>query len=96
MLLGLGSGMGFLYWHQKGTSPFIGGRGNLKNFFQDLGLRTGVDIKVTTTSSEKKAERALLENLSKKEPVMVYGDMGYLPWFELPEEKSKIIFFTHG
>ena len=86
MLLGLGSGMGFIYWHQKGMSPFIGGRGNLKNFFQDLGLRTGVNIEVKSTSSERKAEQALLENLSKKEPAMVYGDMGFLPWFELPEE----------
>ena len=36
MLLGLGSGMGFLYWHQKGTYPFIGGRSNLKSFFTDI------------------------------------------------------------
>ena len=27
MLLGLGAGMGFMYWHQKGTVPFLGGRG---------------------------------------------------------------------
>lgn len=86
MLLGLGAGFGFIYWHQKGMSPFIGGRGNVKNFFQDLGKRTGVRIEVKSTSSERKAEKALLEKLSKKEPVMVYGDMGFLPWFDLPEE----------
>lgn len=85
MLLGLGAGMGFIYWHQKGTSPFIGGRGNVKNFFKDLGKRTGVRIEVKSTSSERKAEETLLEKLSKKEPVMVYGDMGFLPWFDLPE-----------
>ncbi len=28
----------------------------------------------------------LLEKLSKKEPVMIYGDMGFLPWFDLPED----------
>ena len=85
MLLGLGSGMGFIYWHQRGIPPFIGGRGNVKNFFQDLGNRTSVKIEVKSTSSEKKAESALLEKLVKKEPVMVYGDMGFLPWFDLHE-----------
>ncbi|UCD73556.1 MAG: BtrH N-terminal domain-containing protein [Candidatus Bathyarchaeota archaeon] len=86
MLFGLGAGMGFMYWHQKGVPPFIGGRGNVKNFFQDLGERTSVKIELKTTSSEKKAERILLERLLRKEPVMVYGDMGFLPWFDLPEE----------
>ncbi|UCE43637.1 MAG: BtrH N-terminal domain-containing protein, partial [Candidatus Bathyarchaeota archaeon] len=85
MLLGLGAGMGFIYWHQKGIPPFIGGRGNTKNFFQDLGKRTSVKIEVKSTSSERKAEGVLLEELSRNEPVMVYGDMGLLPWFDLPE-----------
>ncbi len=86
MLLGLGAGMGFMYWHQKSVPPFIGGRGNVKNFFRDLGKRTSVTIEVKSTSSEKKAERILLDMLSRKAPVMVYGDMGFLPWFDLPEE----------
>ncbi len=86
MLLGLGAGMGFMYWHQKGVPPFIGGRGNVKDFFQDLGKRTSVEINVKSTSSEKKAEEALLEKLLREKPVMVYADMGFLPWFDLPEE----------
>jgi len=86
MILGLGAGMGFIYWHQKGAPPFVGGRGNLKRFFQDLGERTAVKIEVKTTSSERKAERALLAKLAQNEPVMVYADMGLLPWFDLPED----------
>jgi hypothetical protein len=86
MLLGLGCGMGFVYWHQKGAPPFVGGRGNVKGFFQDVGGRTGVRIDVKATASERKAQDALLEKLKKKQPVMLYGDMGYLPWFDLPEE----------
>ena len=27
MLLGLGAGLGFIYWHMKGTMPFLGGQG---------------------------------------------------------------------
>ncbi len=97
MLLGLGAGMGFIYWRmgggkQKGPKSefgdivFIGGRGNNKSFFQDVGKRTGVEIEIKSTASAKKAEAAMLTKLSNKEPVMVYGDMGFLPWFELPED----------
>jgi hypothetical protein len=89
MLLGLGAGMGFIYWHMKmGSSDyvFIGGRGNNKSFFSDLGKRTGVKIEVKSTSSAKKAEASLFEKLTKKEPVMLFGDMGFLPWFEFPKE----------
>ncbi len=93
MLLGLGAGMGFIYWQMKGNKKlhipdyvFIGGRGNTKHFFDDVGKRTGVVIKQYSTSSQKKAQDALLETLQKKQPVMVYADMGFLPWFELPKD----------
>jgi hypothetical protein len=89
MLLGLGSGMGFIYWKMKmgsEDSVFIGGRSNNKDFFNDIGIRTGVKIKTMATASEKKAETVLLEKLSKEEPVMLFGDMGFLPWFSFPQE----------
>jgi hypothetical protein len=89
MLLGLGSGMGFIYWKMKmgsSTYVFIGGRGNNKDFFSDLGKRIGVKISDISTSSNKKAESILLEKLKKKTPVMLFGDMNFLPWFELPED----------
>jgi hypothetical protein len=89
MILGLGAGMGFMYWQMKiGDSNyvFIGGRGNTKNFFEDLGKRTGVKIKQISTSSEKKAEDALLASLNNKNPIMVFGDMYFLPWFDIPVE----------
>jgi len=93
MILGLGAGMGFIYWHMKGNPQsgfgdyvFIGGRANNKGFFDDIGKRTGVKIRVISTSSAKKAEASLLEKLAAKEPVMLFGDMGFLPWFEFPIE----------
>jgi hypothetical protein len=89
MLLGLGAGMGFMYWKMKmqtETYVFIGGRGNTKAFFQDIGQRTGVDIREHSTSSRRKAEAALLTKLQQQEPVMMFGDMGLLPWFELPDD----------
>jgi len=89
MLLGLGAGMGFIYWKMKfGTEPyiFIGGRSNNKNFFRDIGERTGVDIQEISTSSPLKAQKSLLDYMAKKEPLMLFGDMGFLPWFEFPVE----------
>jgi hypothetical protein len=89
MLLGLGTGMGFIYWKMKMGEEdyvFIGGRGNNKEFFNDIGQRTGVKIKNFATSSSTKAEEVLLNKLRMKEPVMLFGDMGFLPWFEFPQE----------
>ena len=89
MLLGLGAGMGFIYWRTKfgdDDSVFVGGRDNLKNFYQDLGNRTGVAIREKQTASAAKAEKELLQLLIDRKPVMLGGDMGMLPWFDLPKD----------
>lgn len=89
MLLGLGAGMGFIYWQMKmgrGTMVFVGGRGNVKGFFEDLGRRTGVRIVEKQTASARKGEEALLSFLKKEQPVYLGGDMGLLPWFDLPAD----------
>lgn len=49
-------------------------------------MRTGVKIKTITTGNSKKAEELLVKKLSGEEPVMLFGDMGFLPWFGFPEE----------
>lgn len=68
-----------------GNSVFIGGRGN-RNFFGDVAGRTGAKILEKSTASSKRAETSLLEKLVKREPVMMFGDMGFLPWFDLPDD----------
>jgi hypothetical protein len=81
--------MGFVYWRMKlgdQDSVFIAGRANLKNFYQDLGKRTGVVIREKQTSSAAKGEAELLKALDAKRPVMLGGDMGMLPWFDLPAD----------
>lgn len=83
MLLGIGSGYGFIYWAMKGQIPFVGGRDNSKNFFNDISKRTGVKIEQHTTSSLSKAEKTLIEMLERKEPVMFFADMAYLPCFDM-------------
>ncbi|HUS85195.1 MAG TPA: BtrH N-terminal domain-containing protein [Anaerolineales bacterium] len=91
MLFGLGSGLGFIYWHMKGTAPMFGGRGNVGRPGEDgleitAGRRTGVRTEKHTTGSLRKAEATLLEMLEAGEPVMMNVDMGFLPYFEeLPD-----------
>lgn len=89
MILGLGAGVGFIYWQMKMGSEkyvFTGGRSNIKDFFNDLGKRTGVKIQAVSTTSAKKAQGSLLDKLARNEPVMLFGDMGFLPWFDLPKD----------
>jgi hypothetical protein len=90
LLLGLGSGVGFLYWHQKGTGPFYGGRANferpgVEGLERTVGRRTGVRVESHRTGSARKASKALLEMLSAGQPVMIMVDMGFLPYLDLPE-----------
>jgi len=83
LLLGLGEGVGFIYWHQKGQPPFIGGRATPKPSLEELvGLRTGVKVTPHTTASKPKAESAMIELLKSDNPVMIQVDMGFLPYFD--------------
>ncbi|HIE53976.1 MAG TPA: DUF4872 domain-containing protein [Chromatiaceae bacterium] len=68
MLLGIGAGVSFSYWHFKGQLPFMGGRGNVSRSGEEglektAGKRTGVAVEWHTTSSARKARRTLLEML---------------------------------
>ena len=87
MLLGLGAGVGFLYWHQKGTTPFLGGRANTgrpgeEGMEQTTCRRLGVGLEIIHTGSARKAEKGLLTFLEAGIPVMLQVDMGFLPYFD--------------
>ncbi len=83
LLLGLGAGVNFSYFHFKGQPPFMGGRGMPKPSMEELaGQRTGVKIAPHTTSSARKAREALLTLLEAGQPVMLQVDMGFLPYFD--------------
>jgi hypothetical protein len=91
LLLGLGAGVGFVYWHMKGTTPFFGGRANVgrpgeEGLEKTAGRRTGVRIEPLCTGSAPRAEAAVLDLLRGGEPVMVQLDMGFLPYFNFPKD----------
>lgn len=87
MLLGLGGGIGFIYWYTKMMpSPFVGGRsGKGTDFPTNICRRIGADVTISETSSSKRGYEELKALLRTGEPAVVYGDMAYLPYFALPE-----------
>lgn len=90
LLLGLGRGLGFVYFHIGDLDPFYGGRANVGRPGEEglevtAGRRTGVGVEAHTTGSARKAQEALRASLEAGKPVMVYLDMGFLPYFDLPE-----------
>jgi hypothetical protein len=89
LLLGLGAGVGFVYFHFKGTDPFYGGRANNaspreEGLEKTAGRRTGVAVASHATNSARVAQKELRELLEAGEPALVYVDMGLLPYFDLP------------
>ncbi|MFC1928057.1 BtrH N-terminal domain-containing protein [Chloroflexota bacterium] len=87
MLLGLGGGIGFIYWYTKMMpSPFVGGRsGKSTDFSANICRRIGAEVIISETSSSKKGYEELKALLAAGEPAVVYGDMAYLPYFAIPE-----------
>jgi hypothetical protein len=85
LLFGLGGGIGFVYWHPKGARvPFVGGRnGKFPGFVQRIGEQTGHPVRVITTRSRKRAEANLRAGLVAGSPVVCYGDIYYLPYFNV-------------
>lgn len=91
LLLGLGAGVGFIYWHQKGAPPILGGRANVSRpakagFEIVAGRRTGVAVTFQTTTSARKARDGLLTEMAAGTPAMLQVDMGFLPYFDFPTE----------
>ncbi|WP_165372656.1 BtrH N-terminal domain-containing protein [Pengzhenrongella frigida] len=91
LLLGLGAGVGFIYWQRTGQLPFLGGRANTGRPKEEgleplAGRRTGVVVTRHATSSARTAQSALVADLSVGTPAMLQVDMGLLPYFDFPVE----------
>jgi hypothetical protein len=87
LILGLGAGVGYIYWHMKGLEPFIGGRANTgrpgeEGMERTACRRLGIGVELVKTGSIRKAEKGLLEFLEAGHPVMLQVDMGFLPYFD--------------
>ena len=88
LLLGLGEGVGFMYWQAKGQPPFLGGRTSPTPSMEAVaGQRTGVKIEIHRTTSPRKARQTMLDMLAAGQPVMLQVDMGFLPYFNFGGEE---------
>jgi len=90
MIFGLGSGLGFVYWHSKSGDmvlqpayPFVGGRA--RDLYKNLCDNLGVSVKVNRTSSKTRAYQALKDLISRDSSVMIHVDMPHLKYQGLPE-----------
>lgn len=84
LLLGLGGGIGFIYWYMKRMpAPLVGGRagGRNLNLVANILRRVGGEAEVLQTASAGRAEAWLREELGAARPVVCWGDMAYLPYF---------------
>lgn len=86
MLVGIASGLGFIYWKMKQMpTPFVGGMNGGK-FPTILGLavdRLGGEWKVLKSSSVKRAHNHLRETLEMDQPALVCADLGFLDYLSL-------------
>ena len=86
MLVGIGSGLGFIYWKMKQMpTPFVGGM-NGGRFPTILGLavdRLGGEWKVLKSSSVKNAHKHLRATLEMDQPALVCADLGFLDYLSL-------------
>ncbi len=87
MLLGLGCGVGFLYWYMKGMpSPLVGGRGGRsEDLMANIALAMDGTIARITTGSERRAHATLMERLGAGEPTVIFADIAFLPYMAVPE-----------
>lgn len=84
MIVGISSGVGFIYWFMKRmTYPVVGGmnRADCRRFPGILGkavTRLGGSYETILTKSVKKAHIFLKETLKQNQPGLVCADMAYL------------------
>jgi hypothetical protein len=88
MLLGLGGGIGFIYWYMKMMpSPFVGGRnGKVAEFAVTACNRLGAEVTVMETASASKGYEELKALLRDGELAVTYVDTAYLPYLAVPEQ----------
>ncbi|MFI6939549.1 BtrH N-terminal domain-containing protein [Streptomyces sp. NPDC050418] len=91
MLLGLGSGLSFVYWDAKYLDfPFLGGRVKPFELTRNLASALGLALDVRETSSARKAWANAASELDAGRPVGLQLDSCHLPYFT-----SKVHFGGH-
>lgn len=86
MIFGLASALDFSYSDIRPNQlPHIYGRIKPNEFEDNLSKILNIKIKVRETVSKKKAMEELINQINKGHPVIVYVDVAYIPYLNIPE-----------
>lgn len=101
LLFGIGSGLGFIYWHTKNIAPPFSGGMNSGKFPGLIGRiieRFDGNYLYHKTSSVKTAHKKLKETLHQNQPAFVCVDMAYVDYFGVHEDQhfGQHMFLIYG
>jgi hypothetical protein len=83
MLFGLGGGIGFMFLERPDSPGFVGGRnGPFPLFTTRMAGGIGLAPRLVATADPQEGYRLLLAELAGDTPVICYGDLFYLPYFQ--------------
>ncbi|MCF7928647.1 MAG: BtrH N-terminal domain-containing protein [Spirochaetales bacterium] len=86
MVFGLAEGLSFFY-QEAGDYPRFVGRVRPGYFEERFSANSGVIISGYRPPDTETARKELIEQLSSGRPAVVYADMAYLPYLQLPEHE---------
>ncbi len=85
MMFGLDATLGFVFWGINPNFP-LGGKSDGFNK-NSLGCRLlGIDVKFNTFKSKEEGWNDVKKNIDNNHPLIIQGDMGYLPFFDFVKE----------
>ncbi|NHJ40322.1 MAG: hypothetical protein FK731_09845, partial [Asgard group archaeon] len=101
MLVGIGSGLGFIYWYMKNMpAPFAGGMnsGKFPGLVGRIVERLNGNYKILQTSSVKTAHEHLKQTLKMNQPALICVDMAYVDYFGMGEDQhfGQHMFLVYG
>lgn len=83
MLFGLGEGLSFVYVNLR-EAPLISGRIKPLVFEENIARNLGISLRIRKPRDAAKAAADLKEEIRQDRPVMLYADMPYLSYLNMP------------
>jgi hypothetical protein len=87
MMFGLDATLGFAHWGINPGFP-LGGKGSGFNK-KNLACRVlGIEVQCNTFKNREVAWKNAIQQIDTNHPLIFQGDMGYLPFFDNPNEED--------
>jgi hypothetical protein len=97
MLLGLGSGLSFIYWDSRSMGfPFLGGRVKPFELTRNLAANLGLDLRVQETASPRKGWQNVVSAIDSGHPVGLQLDSYHLDHFTTKVHFGGHVVALHG